>query len=119
MRSEGAAIENSLDRQAEMRHHLRLQDVLPLGSIRQTWRAPGGTIFKPRRVKVLKPFTSADHYTLQFIRRHVIRRHDGLEGYPPPILFKQSPCFQLFRDMEGVKTLSANGFAAESSMEST
>ena len=82
MRSEGAAIENSLDRQAEMRHHLRLQDVLPLGSIRQTWRAPGGTIFKPRRVKVLKPFTSADHYTLQFIRRHVIRRHDGLEGYP-------------------------------------
>lgn len=103
MRSEGAAIENSLDRQAEMRHHLRLQDVLPLGSIRQTWRAPGGTIFKPRRVKVLKPFTSAHHYTLQFIRRHVIRRHDGLEGYPHPYSLNKVLVFNCLETWRALK----------------
>ena len=86
-----------------MRHHLRLQDVLPLGSIRQTWRAPGGTIFKPRRVKVLKPFTSADHYTLQFIRRHVIRRHDGLEGYPHPYSLNKVLVFNCLETWRALK----------------
>jgi len=119
MRSEGAAIENSLDRQAEMRHHLRLQDVLPLGSIRQTWRAPGGNNFQatpsksPKAVHQRPPLHLAIYPKTRYPKTRRARR------VPPPILFKQSPCFQLFRDMEGVKTLSANGFAAESSMEST
>jgi len=57
-----------------------------------------GTIFKPRRVKVLKPFTSADHYTLQFIRRH-----DGLEGYPHPYSLNKVLVFNCLETWRALK----------------